>query len=685
VQDLTQDELVGKFVDYFELSENRDDLEYCLDFSEGQSIEREYVELVDHFGVEFANYFVENPSEVVNAAEVAMKEVLGVDDDIRFRVIHVPDSRTNMVRELRTEHLNEFISVRGLARRVTEVRPKIVRPMYRCSECGGLTEAQTTEEGFGEPLECSSPNCEATSNTAYFVLSESESEFRDYQQVEIQENPDKLEGGEQPQKLACWLREDIVDKVSPGDNVTFNGILKPLPKNERSRNRVFDIYMDVNSVEMEEKEFEDIELTDEDVSRIKELSEDEDVFKRLVDSFSPSIYGLKTEKAGMILQMFGGVPKTLEDGTRIRGDIHILLVGDPGTAKSQLLLYASELAPRGMFDTGKGASGVGLTAAAVKEKVFGESRWVLEAGTLVLADKGMACVDELDKMRSNDRDVLHEVMEQQQVSIAKAGMNATLNARCSILSAANPEHGRFEVHEDIAEQIDLPPPLVSRFDLIFPLIDEPEKEKDSKMANHMLEMHKKGQKIERGDVSGIGHDGGSKERIEKDLFKKYVAYGRTITPVVTEEVMEKLKEFYVKIRNSENTGDGTPVTSRQLESMIRLAEASAKAHLREEVNLDDVRRAKEVTEHFFDNVDAIKSGEVDIGLVPGDDDQNLEYDAKKIIREKGESRRIGESELVEALAEKGYDPGKVENELRELVNRKKTDIYRPTIGEYALV
>ena len=294
-------------------------------------------------------------------------------------------------------------------------------------------------------------------------------------------------------------------------------------------------------------------------------------------STAPSIKGYREVKEAIALQLFGGSAKELEDETRLRGDIHILIVGDPGIGKSQILKYVSKLAPRSIYTSGKGTTGAGLTAAAVRDELGG---WSLEAGALVLGDQGNVCVDELDKMRSEDRSALHEALEQQTVSIAKAGIMATLNSRCSVLAAANPKFGRFDRFKVLGEQIDLPAPIISRFDLIFIIEDKPSRKKDSELAQHILEIHRSK------DINYV---------IEPELLRKYIAYARKhVNPALTEEANEVLKNFYVDMRNSSSNAEenaAVPITARQLEAIIRLSEASAKINLKEYVEKEDAEKA----------------------------------------------------------------------------------------------
>jgi replicative DNA helicase Mcm len=319
-----------------------------------------------------------------------------------------------------------------------------------------------------------------------------------------------------------------------------------------------------------------------------------------MNSLAPSIYGYDHIKESIMYLLFGGVPKNLPDIT-IRGEMNALLIGDPGTAKSQLLQYVARIAPRGLYTSGRGTTAAGLTAAVIREKGGGMS---LEAGALVLADKGIACIDEMDKMRPEDRVAIHEAMEQHTVSVAKGGIVATLNARTAILAAANPALGRYEPHRTVAENISLPVTILSRFDLIFVLRDVPNKEADGKMSEHILEMHRKG-------LSPV------EPPIPLDLLRKYISYAKGIKPVLTQEALQRLKDFYLAMRSaSESEGSPVAITARQLESLVRIAEAKARVALRKEVLSEDAEAAITIMKRSLEEVGIdLSSYKIDIDLI----------------------------------------------------------------------
>ncbi|MGB9779178.1 MAG: ATP-binding protein, partial [Candidatus Bathyarchaeales archaeon] len=331
-----------------------------------------------------------------------------------------------------------------------------------------------------------------------------------------------------------------------------------------------------------------------------ELAKDPWIHRKIINSIAPSIYGYDHIKEAIMYLLFGGVPKTLPDIT-IRGEMNALLIGDPGTAKSQLLQYVARIAPRGLYTSGRGTTAAGLTAAVIRERGGGMS---LEAGALVLADKGVACIDEIDKMRPEDRVAIHEAMEQHTVSVAKGGIVATLNARTAILAAANPALGRYEPHRTVAENISLPVTILSRFDLIFVLRDVPDKETDGKMSEHILEIHRKG-------VTPV------EPPIPLELLRKYVSYAKGIKPVLTQEALKRLNDFYLAMRSvSETEGSPVAITARQLESLVRIAEARARAALRKEVLAEDAEAAINIMKRSLEEVGIdLSSYKYDIDLI----------------------------------------------------------------------
>ncbi|MBM3247270.1 minichromosome maintenance protein MCM [Candidatus Pacearchaeota archaeon] len=362
----------------------------------------------------------------------------------------------------------------------------------------------------------------------------------------------------------------------------------PVPLQTGSISTRFDLAIEANNIIPLEESFDELKIGEEDERQIQELAADPKVFEKMAASIAPSIWGYDEIKRALVLQMFGGVRKVGTDRSVKRGDIHVFLIGDPGVAKSVTLKFISEMSPKGRYIVGKAASGAGITATVVKDEFL--RGWALEAGAMVLANGGIVCIDEIEKMDPNDRSAMHEALEQQTVTISKANVQATLKAQTSVLAAGNPKLGRFEPFQTIAQQIDLPPALINRFDLIFVLRDLPDKFKDDSIAAHVLAQYQK----KAGAIP-----------VDRDLFRKYVAYAKQkVKPMLTDEAVKEIRDFYVKMRNTPSAGDtlGTksiPISARQLEALVRLSEAHAKMHLRKSVTKEDAQIAINLIKYYM--------------------------------------------------------------------------------------
>ncbi|MGZ7116610.1 MAG: minichromosome maintenance protein MCM, partial [Methanobacterium sp.] len=583
---------VAKFEDFFSTEYKSATFEALEKFPDERSVVIDYPQL-EMFDSDLADLLIEKPEEVIKAAQKAIKNIdttrKNADINVRFENV----SNIIPLRDLRSKFIGKFIAVDGIIRKANEIRPRIVNAMFECRSCMRLHEVPQKSNLISEPALCN--DCGGRS----FRLLQEESEFLDTQTTKVQEPLENLSGGEQPRQINVVLEDDLVDEVTPGDIIRITGILKTV---RDDKTKLFKNYIYCNYIEALEQEFEELQISYEDEEEIKELAKDPDVYNKIINSTAPSIQGYREVKEAIALQLFGGAAKDLEDKTRIRGDIHILIVGDPGIGKSQMLKYVSKLAPRGIYTSGKGTSGVGLTAAAVKDDLGG---WSLEAGALVLGDRGNVCVDELDKMRAEDRSAIHEALEQQTISIAKAGIMATLNSRCAVLAAANPKFGRFDRYKSIAEQINLPSTILSRFDLIFVIEDKPNAERDKKLAAHILNIHQN---------TSIPFE------IDPELLRKYIAYARKqVHPKITDEAIEILQEFYVGMRGSAEDDDSpVPITARQLEALVRLSEANCKIRLGKEVTAEDAKRAIKLQQECMKQVGLDpETGKVDIDKVEG--------------------------------------------------------------------
>lgn len=636
---------------------------------------------------EFSSNLIEYPDIYLSIGESVIREDIypaRINDSrrVNIRLLEVPEQDVQYeIRNIRSQNVGKLISVSGIIRKNTEVLPRLQIAAFVCSACGEINNVPQDRGRLDEPSKCQ--HCDTEKPKARFKLDTSESEFVDVQKIEIQENPETLDGGAQPQRITVILEDDITGRIFPGDRVTIYGVLKAEQKRAGAIPLTeFNIYVYCVNFKKDSKEVESVKVTQEDEKKIIELSKQPEIIESLARSIAPTIYGMEMVKTSLVLQMFGGIRKTMKDGTTMRGDIHILMVGDPGTAKSQLLKYMAEVSPRGVFAFGRGSSAAGLTAAAVRDD-FGEGRWTLEAGALVLADNGFAAIDELDKMDERDTAAMHEAMEQQTVTISKAGIMATLKSRCSILGAANPKFGRYDQNRPIVDQIDFPPPLISRFDVIFKLIDQPSRDRDEKLALHILAAHKVGEiykSLESSNIDDIEveEEKGMVPPVDKETLRKYVSYARSkIFPRLSEEAIEILKDEYVNTRNA--GGESIPITARQLESTIRLAEAAARARLSPVVTPKDALLAKAVVDFYLKDV-SMNNGVVDIDILltgMSSGQRNEVETIHDIIRDmKRESKK---APTVQSVIESAVSRGVSKDRVTTIINNMKKNgmIYSP--------
>ncbi len=693
-------ELVQKWEEFFDAFDYQGRVVSLADtFPETRTLEVPFDALNRH-DTDFAIFFLARPQASLAAGEEAITRIAPpgeVPIKAHLRVKALPRDTRIMVRDLRAEHLGRFVSVDGLVRKATEVRPKVVDATFQCLRCNAVIKEAQEGQAFREPLECypDQGGCGRTAASTKFKLLGEACVYLDTQKIEVQEPPEILRGGEEPQRLEAYMEDDIAGLITPGERIVVNGVLRSAQRGRPgAKSTIFDIFVDVNSVEKERVEFEEIEITPTEVERIKQEAAAPGVLDRIVQSVAPAIYGMDREKEALALQLFGGVAKELPDGTRIRGDSHILLVGDPGAGKSQLLLYMSHLAPRGIMVSGKGTSAAGLLAAAVKDE-FGEGRWTLEAGALVLADRGTAIIDEIEKMSPQDRGSIHQAMEEQMIHISKAGITATLPARCAVLAAANPKFGRFVKEKYLGDQINLEPALLSRFDCIFIVQDVPEAQRDRDMAEHILQGHLIGEysRAQREMGSPLVQEPVKATHVpyyEPEFLRKYVAYAKRFYPVMTPDAIGRIRDHYLAIRKEAETGT-VPITPRQLEAFVRLAEASARARLSPLVDVQDADRAVDIIEHWLRQVASVRGegGGLDIDIVatgiPASQREQIVL-LRDIITELG-GTQTGEGanheDIMEIAERRGIPRERAEAWLRKWKN--EGDLYSPVEGRYKLI
>jgi len=558
------------------------------------------------FDQALAELLLKKPEEYLQHAGKGAYEQLRIEDveyaekieKLIVRVVKLLGKE--QLRKLGAKQMSKLVMVEGIVVRATPVRPMVQIAAFKCKRCGTNNMVEQTGQFLKAPAICMSPDC---GRDGPFDFTQEESTFIDSQDLRLQEKPEDLPPGQLPRTLAVKLiGDEIVDLARPGDHVSLVGVVRAFAPSlmGMGKLRTFILQLDANSVEVLGKEPETSPPTPEEEAKMLELAKDPEVHKKIMGSIAPSIFGNEHLKEAVMYLLFGGVSRTLPDMT-VRGEMNALIIGDPGTAKSQMLQYVSRLAPRGLYTSGRGTTAAGLTAAVVREKGGSMS---LEAGALVLADKGIACIDEMDKMRPEDRVAIHEAMEQHTVSVAKGGIVATLNARTAVLAAANPSLGRYEPNRTVAENISLPVTILSRFDLIFVLRDVPNKEYDTKMSRHLLQIHQRG----RSPVEAP---------VDVELLRKYVSYAKGVKPELTEEALNKLSDFYLAMRNaSETEGSPVAITARQLESLVRISEARARVALRKDVTAQDADAAISIMKRSLEEVGIdMSSYKVDIDII----------------------------------------------------------------------
>ncbi|KAM8831779.1 DNA replication licensing factor MCM3 [Spinachia spinachia] len=540
-------------------------------------------------------------------------------------------------RTLTSRLLGSMVCVEGIITKCSLVRPKVVRSVHYCPATKKTMERKYTDMTSLDAFPSSAiyPTKDEENNPleTEFGLSV----YKDHQTITVQEMPEKAPAGQLPRSVDIILDNDLVDIVKPGDRVQSIGTYRCLPgKKGGFTSGTFRTIMIACHIKPMSKEVSP-NFSADDVAKIRKFSQNPhlDVFDQLARSLAPSIHGHEYIKKAILCMLLGGVEKVLENGSRIRGDINILLIGDPSVAKSQLLRYVLHTAPRAIPTTGRGSSGVGLTAAVTTDQETGERR--LEAGAMVLADRGVVCIDEFDKMSDMDRTAIHEVMEQGRVTIAKAGIHARLNARCSVLAAANPVYGRYDQYKTPMENIGLQDSLLSRFDLLFIVLDQMDAEHDREISDHVLRMHRyRDPREQEGAAMAFGgtvdvlatedpdamaeeheelqiyekHNNllhGSKRKrdkiVSKEFMRKYIHIAKAVTPVLTEEAANHIAEEYSRLRSQEQMGADmartSPVTARTLETLIRLSTAHAKARMSKAVELEDSEVAVELVQFAY--------------------------------------------------------------------------------------
>ncbi|MFH0889983.1 MAG: minichromosome maintenance protein MCM [Candidatus Aenigmatarchaeota archaeon] len=656
---MENDEITKRFVHFLREKYYQELLEAIRDGKPSLEID---FKVLDEFDSPLSEKLLYQPDETLKIFDLAAKQIDLPDSvEIKFRFKNLPDFAFIPIRHLRAHHMGQLICVEGTIRRSSEILPEIAETIWTCPQCGSRIVIEQTERAMKKPLSC---DCGYKGRFELFSK-----KLVDTRWISIEELFESTEG-EKPSQLNIYLRDDLTSpamrpKTDAGNRLRITGVLREVPKatQKGKRSVQLDILLAANHVETTEIEASDLKISPEDEQKIFELSKDPNIYEKIIDSVATSMYGLREIKEAIAYQLFSGVPHIMKDGTRIRGDIHILLIGEPSTGKSQLLKLVSKLANRGKYVSGKGVTSVGLTAAVIKDEQF-SGGWVLEAGAIVLANKGVCNIDEFEKMSESDQIALHEALEQQTVSIAKASIMATLPAQTSVLAAANPKFGRFDFMKGIAEQITVPETLLSRFDLKFALFDVPDVEKDAKLAEHIMKSRT------------MDDYEGARPVIEPMMLRKYVAYARkNCMPKFTAEVGELIKKFYIDTRAKYVQRGPVSITPRQYEALLRLTEASAKIRLSPVVTEEDAHRAIKLLQTSLQQLGLDKdTGLIDIDKIESGTSSS-QRNKIRIILDAVDSltKEIGKVIPIEDVISAAENGGMSEADAMEIIDRLKKE------------
>ncbi|OCF57773.1 minichromosome maintenance protein 2 [Kwoniella mangroviensis CBS 10435] len=623
-------------------------------------------------------YFLANSPQPMLALfdEVALEAILlyypsydNIHSEIHVRITELPTSLS--LRDLRQSNLNCLVRVSGVVTRRTGVFPQLKYVKFDCGKCGATLGPffQDTNK------ELKISFCSACESRGPFSVNSEQTVYRNYQKMTLQESPGSVPAGRLPRHREVVLLWDLIDMAKPGEEIEVTGIYRnnfDASLNTKNGFPVFSTVLEANHINKKEDLFAAVRLTEEDEKMIRSMAKDERIAKRIVKSIAPSIYGHDDIKTAIALSLFGGVPKDINRKHRIRGDINVLLLGDPGTAKSQFLKYVEKTASRAVFTTGQGASAVGLTASVRKDPITRE--WTLEGGALVLADKGHCLIDEFDKMNDADRTSIHEAMEQQSISISKAGIVTSLQARCAIIAAANPIRGRYNPTIPFQQNVELTEPILSRFDVLCVVKDAVDPVQDEMLAQFVVGSHLRShpQFNEARDEVNVTTSVDA-DIIPQDVLRKYIMYSKEhIRPKLHQLDQDKLARLYADLRRESLATGSFPITVRHLESMIRMSEASAKMHLREYVRSDDIDLAIQVAVGSFVNAQkmsikkTLERGFRKYVHQATDHEELLSFLLGQIVKELSQQYRL----------QRGTDLEKVQIKLNQLEKRaKELEIY----------
>lgn len=663
---MTDNRIVELFEDFYNNTDN---------VNTSSSVIIDYQDL-NSFNKDLAEDLLKSPTMIMQSAEEAAGK------NVLFKNV---ESEKLKISELRESDLNRIIELEGIVSQSTRVIPKVSVAQFVCRDGHNTRVKQDLKTELDYPRECSDPECSYNRETQ-FELIPRKSDKISFQKIVLQEPHDTVESGDTPESIDVYVKDALAGVVTAGDRIRVTGAYRSASQEGSS---ILKTYIECLDINKDEDSFTEINITDEDVKKIKQFAEKDTVYDDIINSVAPTIQGLTNEKEAIAYQLFRGVRKT-NASSNIRGDIHILLVGDPSVGKSQILNYVADVAPNSVISSGKSASEAGITVAAVRSKdIKGDEQWTLKAGSMVLADEGVACIDELDKMKDNDRDAMHEALEQQTISVAKAGINTTLKSRCALLGAANPKQGRWNEFDPIQDQIDLDPPLISRFDLIFAPKDNRDKEEDMELSEHIIKTNKYAEQLESEGESTVESED-IEPTIPPELLKKYIAYARSnYRPVLTEEAEDTIKSFFVGIRDEASEEGNMPITARKIEGLIRVSEAAARIQLSDTIEEHHAERAVNIVKQSLKDVGYDEeTGEFDIDKIETGETKSQRDRVRDILEMVREFEDDGDKgapkdKVIDELVEKGYEEDKLLYAIRKETGKSNGQLYEPVQGELA--
>jgi replicative DNA helicase Mcm len=603
------EELSEKFVEFYN--------SYCIDLINDMFVSYPSkrsvmidVKNLEKFDIELANELIEEQDKILPAANSALLKLnpgITISEPVYARFFGV-ETNMPLIQNVGSDNIGRLLTLDALVVKRSEITPKVSTGKFKCTFCETELTVRIDRENIPEIC----PQCHRRGLRQI----NNESKFVNMQRVAVQDPLERLKGSTPTWHLEVWLEDDLVNMIIPGDRVDLTGVLRIKPrKNAKGKEDklLFTMFFDTLAINTKQKEFAELEITPDEEREIKEMAKDPQIFEKISRSIAPSIYGHEEIKKALALQLFGGAPdKKLIDGGAIRSDIHILLIGDPGSAKTRLLQAVTAIVPKGIYVSGKSTSSAGLTATAERDE-FSEGGWTLKAGALVLGNGGEVSIDEFDKISKDDQGGLLEALESQSISVAKAGIVAKFSAKTAVLAAANPKFGRFDQNTYPVEQFDIPPTLMSRFDLIFPIKDVTDEETDKKIARHILIQYE----AAGAQIAGMKeYEQVERPPVENEILRKYIAYARkNVHPRLTPDASKRIQDYYIELRKIGLSRGATPITARQIEAIARLAEASTKSRLSDTIEVRDAELAINLLNFMLNTLATDRGGRTDIDIL----------------------------------------------------------------------